>query len=49
MIGLSYARRLTEDFRVGVTVKYVEQRIWNESAVGVAFDVGHSTTSVSAT
>jgi len=40
MIGLSYARKLTEDFSVGVTAKYVQQRIWNESAGGVAFDVG---------
>jgi hypothetical protein len=40
MIGLSYARRLTEEFSVGVTAKYVRQRIWNESAGGVAFDVG---------
>jgi hypothetical protein len=40
MIGASFARRLTEDFSVGLTVKYVSQRIWNESAGGFAFDVG---------
>lgn len=40
MIGLSFARRLTEDFSVGVTAKYVSQRIWNETASGIAFDVG---------
>ena len=40
MLGLSYARRLTEDFSVGLTVKFVSQRIWNETANGVAFDVG---------
>ena len=40
MIGASFARRLTEDFSVGVTVKYIAQRIWNETAGGVAFDVG---------
>lgn len=40
MIGVSYARRLTEDFSVGITAKYVEQRIWNETASGVAFDIG---------
>ena len=40
MVGLSYARKLTESFSVGVTAKYVQQRIWNESASGVAFDVG---------
>ncbi len=40
MIGATFARKLTEDFSVGLTVKYVEQRIWHESASGVAFDVG---------
>lgn len=40
MLGLSYARRLTEDFSFGVTAKYVNQRIWNETATGFAFDVG---------
>jgi hypothetical protein len=40
MVGVSYARHLTEDFAVGVTMKIVNQRIWNESASGVAFDVG---------
>ena len=40
MVGLSYARKLTEDFAVGVTAKYVQQSIWNETASGVAFDVG---------
>jgi hypothetical protein len=40
MVGLSYARRLTEDFSVGVTAKYVYQSIWRESASGIAFDVG---------
>jgi hypothetical protein len=40
MIGLSFARHLTEDFSVGVTAKFVSQRIWNESATGIAFDIG---------
>jgi len=40
MLGVSYARWLTEDFAVGVSVKYVNQRIWNEVAAGIAFDVG---------
>jgi hypothetical protein len=39
-IGLSYSRRLTDRFSVGATVKYVDQRIWNESASTFAFDVG---------
>jgi hypothetical protein len=40
MLGVSYARHLTEDFAVGVTMKFVNQRIWNETASGIAFDVG---------
>ena len=40
MIGASFARKLTDDFSVGITAKYVQQRIWHESASGVAFDVG---------
>lgn len=40
MLGVSYARHLTEEFSVGVTMKLVNQRIWNESASGVCFDVG---------
>jgi hypothetical protein len=39
-IGLSYCRRLTDRFSMGATVKYVDQRIWNESASTFAFDVG---------
>ncbi len=39
-LGVSYARSLTEQFRVGVSVKYISQRIWNETANGIAFDVG---------
>ncbi len=39
-IGLSYCRRLTESFSIGATGKYVNQRIWNESATAFAFDLG---------
>ena len=39
-IGLSYARNLTDKFSAGLTVKYVNQTIWNESSSGVAFDIG---------
>lgn len=39
-LGLSYARYLTDKFSVGLTVKYINQKIWNESANGVAFDFG---------
>ena len=39
-IGISYARNLTTKFNVGVSVKYVNQRIWHENAAGFAFDIG---------
>lgn len=39
-MGLTYARKLTDQFSVGVTVKYIYQRIWNEVADGIAFDIG---------
>jgi len=39
-LGLTYARMLTDRFSAGITVKYVYQRIWNETADGVAFDLG---------
>ena len=39
-ISVAYARRLTDAFNVGLTAKYVRQQIWNESANGLAFDVG---------
>lgn len=38
--GISYARRLTDKFSIGGTVKYVSQRIWNESASNITFDAG---------
>jgi hypothetical protein len=40
MLGASYARSLTEDFAVGISIKLVNQRIWNETANGLAFDIG---------
>lgn len=39
-IGLTYARYLTDRFSVGLTVKYINQQIWNETANGFAFDIG---------
>lgn len=39
-IGLSYARKLTDRFSVGMTVKYIQQVAYNESANTVAIDVG---------
>ena len=39
-ISVSYARYLTDQVSVGVTAKYVNQRIWNTSANSLAFDLG---------
>lgn len=39
-IGLSYARWITDRFSIGLSAKYINQRIYNESAVGLAFDIG---------
>jgi hypothetical protein len=38
--SFSYARNLTDQFRVGLTARYINQRIWNETANGIAFDIG---------
>ncbi|MCF8242966.1 MAG: PorV/PorQ family protein [Melioribacteraceae bacterium] len=39
-IGLSYARALTDRFSVGLTVKYIQQNMYNVSAQTVAIDLG---------
>ncbi|MHB1048817.1 MAG: PorV/PorQ family protein [Bacteroidota bacterium] len=39
-VGLTYARNLTDRFSIGGTAKYIQQRIWNESASAFAVDVG---------
>lgn len=39
-IGLSYARALTDRFSVGLSVKYVQQTLHNESASTVSLDLG---------
>ncbi len=39
-VGMAYGRNLTDRFSMGATVKYVQERILNSSATGVAFDVG---------
>ncbi|GBD91994.1 hypothetical protein BMS3Abin04_02727 [bacterium BMS3Abin04] len=39
-ISLSYARNLTDAFSIGGTVKYIQQKIWNESASAFAIDIG---------
>jgi len=38
--GLSYSRNLTDRFSVGGTVKYIQSRIWHESASAFAMDIG---------
>lgn len=40
MIGVSYARALTDRFKAGITAKYIQQSIWNESASAIGFDIG---------
>jgi hypothetical protein len=39
-LGVSYAQRLTNKFSVGITAKYIEERLADQKAMGVAFDVG---------
>ena len=39
-MGLSFARQFTDRFAIGVTVKYIQQTIWHESASAFAMDVG---------
>jgi len=39
-LGVSYAKRLTDRFSVGVTVKYVSESLSRETAEAVAFDIG---------
>jgi hypothetical protein len=38
--GLSYARRLTDQFAIGFNVKYINERLYHVSADGFAIDVG---------
>lgn len=40
VIGLSYARELTDHFSIGFNAKYVNEYIWNESASTIAIDIG---------
>ena len=39
-LSLTYSRSLTDRFSAGISLKYINQRIWNETANGLAFDVG---------
>ncbi|PIS27858.1 MAG: hypothetical protein COT43_08375 [Candidatus Marinimicrobia bacterium CG08_land_8_20_14_0_20_45_22] len=38
--GLTYSFALTDRFSVGMTGKYIEERVWHEKARSVAFDIG---------
>lgn len=40
VIGIGYARNLTDRFSIGMQVKYVQETIWNSSANAVALDLG---------
>jgi opacity protein-like surface antigen len=40
VIGVGYARSLTDKFSIGFQFKYVQESIWNSSASGLALDVG---------
>jgi opacity protein-like surface antigen len=39
-VNISIASRLTNNFSFGLTGKYINQRIWSETATGAAFDFG---------
>jgi long-subunit fatty acid transport protein len=39
-IGVSYGLSLTDRFSIGFTGKYIQEKIWHESAQGVALDMG---------
>jgi len=39
-VGLSFARALTDRFSTGVTVKYIQQNAYNETANSLAIDIG---------
>jgi hypothetical protein len=41
-IGLSYAKKLTDRFSVGITAKYIKESIWHMSAAALAIDAGTS-------
>jgi hypothetical protein len=38
--GLTYARNLTDQFSLGISAKYINERLYNSSASGFALDVG---------
>ncbi|HGY55088.1 MAG TPA: PorV/PorQ family protein [Caldithrix abyssi] len=40
LLGVSFAVKLTNRFSFGCNAKYIQQKIWHESAKGFAIDVG---------
>lgn len=39
-VGLTWAGYITDKFSAGATAKFVQQKIWNEAATGMAVDLG---------
>jgi len=39
-MGVTYAKQLTDRFSIGITAKYIQENLFNETARGGAFDVG---------
>lgn len=39
-VGLSIGRAVTDRFSIGITAKFIQQRIWHASATGFAVDLG---------
>lgn len=39
-IGVTFARNLTDRFSIGMTGKFIREKLFNESAQGAAFDIG---------
>ncbi len=39
-LGLSYSRKMTERFSFGLTLKYIQQKLFNETATTFAVDLG---------
>jgi hypothetical protein len=39
-LGITVARRLTDRFDLGITIKYISERLFREKASTIAFDIG---------
>ena len=39
-VAVSYSRFITDNFSIGANTKFVQEKIWNESATGFAVDLG---------